>query len=236
MQVSAHGTGASIPPVDEMVVSMKLITPAGETLEISQREDPELFEMARVGLGALGVVSEVTLQLVPAHQLLEHTYIMSSKVRRTYLGHMPKHGSVKSPVRESLGSHAAAGRQFSSCWSTPTSCPQRRASLAQEHARTVTTVSRESQDFISHNDRLACLGMNRIVCGGWNQAQGAHPPHLTPREAHAWQCLSRPSWFIACESLLIICRTSLRGSTENFCRRIGTCGTCGSPTLTQWLL
>lgn len=80
LQVSAHGTGASIPPVDEMVVSMKLVTPGRGTLEVSRAEDPELFRMAKVGLGALGVVSEVTLQLVPSHKLLEHTFIMSSKV------------------------------------------------------------------------------------------------------------------------------------------------------------
>lgn len=107
MQVSAHGTGASIPPVDEMVVSMKLITPAGGTLEISRREDPELFEMARVGLGALGVVSEVTLQLVPAHQLLEHTYIMSSKVRRTCLGTC-RNKAVSESCEGKPRSHAAA--------------------------------------------------------------------------------------------------------------------------------
>ena len=81
MQVSAHGTGASIPPVDEMVVSMKLITPAEGTLTVSRDKCPDLFNMTRVGLGALGIVSEVTLQLVPAHHLLEHTFIMSSKVR-----------------------------------------------------------------------------------------------------------------------------------------------------------
>ena len=79
-QVSAHGTGASIPPVDEMVVSMKLITPAEGTITVSRDKCPDLFNMARVGLGALGIVSEVTLQLVPAHHLLEHTFIMSSKV------------------------------------------------------------------------------------------------------------------------------------------------------------
>ena len=36
MQVGAHGTGASIPPVDEQVVSMKLVTPALGTLELSR--------------------------------------------------------------------------------------------------------------------------------------------------------------------------------------------------------
>ncbi len=35
-----------------------------------------------MGLGALGVVAEVTLQCVPAHQLLEHTFVTTAKARR----------------------------------------------------------------------------------------------------------------------------------------------------------
>ena len=35
-QVSAHGTGAAIPPVDEQVVALKLVTPALGTLELSR--------------------------------------------------------------------------------------------------------------------------------------------------------------------------------------------------------
>lgn len=31
--------------------------------------------MARVGLGALGVVTQLTLQCVPAHRLVERTYV-----------------------------------------------------------------------------------------------------------------------------------------------------------------
>lgn len=36
IQVGAHGTGATIPPVDEQVVSMKLVTPARGTIELSE--------------------------------------------------------------------------------------------------------------------------------------------------------------------------------------------------------
>lgn len=42
-----------------------------------QEKDPELFYMARVGLGCLGVVSELTLKCVPAHELLQHTQVMT---------------------------------------------------------------------------------------------------------------------------------------------------------------
>lgn len=36
IQVGAHGTGATIPPVDEQVVAMKLVTPALGTLQLSE--------------------------------------------------------------------------------------------------------------------------------------------------------------------------------------------------------
>jgi L-galactono-1,4-lactone dehydrogenase len=74
-QVSAHGTGAALPPVDETIVAMKLVTPAEGTLELSRQKDPELFALAKVGLGCLGIVAEVTLQAVPAHKLKETTIV-----------------------------------------------------------------------------------------------------------------------------------------------------------------
>ena len=48
---------------------------------MTAESDPELFRMARVGLGACGVVAEVVLQCAPAHQLLEHTFVSTLKVR-----------------------------------------------------------------------------------------------------------------------------------------------------------
>ena len=79
-QVSAHGTGASIPPVDEQVVRLRLVTPAMGSLELSSSQSPRLFRLAKVGLGLLGVVSELTLQCVDAHELLEQTYVTTVQV------------------------------------------------------------------------------------------------------------------------------------------------------------
>ncbi|XP_021744521.1 L-galactono-1,4-lactone dehydrogenase, mitochondrial-like [Chenopodium quinoa] len=75
LQVGAHGTGAKLPPIDEQVIAMKLVTPAKGIIELSKEKDPELFYLARVGLGGLGVVVEVTLQCVDRQELVEHTYI-----------------------------------------------------------------------------------------------------------------------------------------------------------------
>ncbi|MCO5554993.1 hypothetical protein L7F22_008532 [Adiantum nelumboides] len=78
-QVGAHGTGAKIPPVDEQVVRLKMVTPAKGTLELSAEKDPDLFYLARCSLGTLGVVAEVTLQCVPVQRLLEHTFVTTKK-------------------------------------------------------------------------------------------------------------------------------------------------------------
>lgn len=48
-QVGAHGTGATVPPVDEQVVGMKLVTQNLGTLELSNEKHPSLFRMAKVG-------------------------------------------------------------------------------------------------------------------------------------------------------------------------------------------
>lgn len=78
-QVGAHGTGARLPPIDEQVISMKLVTPSRGTMEVSKDKDPELFYLARCGLGGLGVVAEVTLQCVEGHELVEHTAVSNIK-------------------------------------------------------------------------------------------------------------------------------------------------------------
>jgi L-galactono-1,4-lactone dehydrogenase len=57
---------------------MKIVTPAKGTIEVSKEKNPELFYLARCGLGALGVVAEVTLQCVERHELVEHTFVSNA--------------------------------------------------------------------------------------------------------------------------------------------------------------
>jgi len=60
------GPDRRIPPLDETVVSLKLVTPGKGTIELSEEMDPETFRMARCGVGSMGVAAEVTLQCVKA--------------------------------------------------------------------------------------------------------------------------------------------------------------------------
>jgi L-gulono-1,4-lactone dehydrogenase len=66
---STHGTGATLGGLATQVVAMRLVTAAGDVLDLSPTSDPAAFTAAQVGLGALGAVSTVTLQCVPAFEL-----------------------------------------------------------------------------------------------------------------------------------------------------------------------
>jgi len=62
-----HGTGARLGGLATQVVALDLVLADGTPVACSAGED--LFEAARIGLGALGVVTHVTLRCVPAFTL-----------------------------------------------------------------------------------------------------------------------------------------------------------------------
>ena len=68
-QTATHGTGLRFGNLSSQVVGMRLVTADGSVLELSGERDPDTFRAAQVGLGALGLVSTVTLQCVPAFRL-----------------------------------------------------------------------------------------------------------------------------------------------------------------------
>ncbi len=57
---ATHGTGLSLGCISDYVSGMRLVTPTGDVLNLSADEDPDVFQAARVNLGALGVVTEIT--------------------------------------------------------------------------------------------------------------------------------------------------------------------------------
>jgi L-gulonolactone oxidase len=69
LATGTHGTGARFGGLATQVRGLELVTPSGEVLACSAEENPDVFDAARVGLGALGVVTEVTLQAEPAFAL-----------------------------------------------------------------------------------------------------------------------------------------------------------------------
>jgi len=69
ISTSTHGTGARFGSIATQVRALRLVLADGSDVRCSATEEPELFAAARVGLGALGVIAEVTLQCEPAFVL-----------------------------------------------------------------------------------------------------------------------------------------------------------------------
>jgi L-gulono-1,4-lactone dehydrogenase len=66
---ATHGTGAGLGNLATTIVGLELVTGDGTVVRADERTDAELLRVARVGLGALGVLTEVTLRCVPAFNL-----------------------------------------------------------------------------------------------------------------------------------------------------------------------
>jgi FAD-linked oxidoreductase len=69
ISTGTHGTGASLGGIATQVTGLELVLADGTVVSCSAGERPDLFGAARVSLGALGVLSTVTLQCVPAFAL-----------------------------------------------------------------------------------------------------------------------------------------------------------------------
>lgn len=69
ISTGTHGTGANLGTIATQVIGIKLITASGDVVECSHTHNVEIFKAAQISLGALGIISEVTLQCVPAYRL-----------------------------------------------------------------------------------------------------------------------------------------------------------------------
>ncbi len=61
-----HGTGGAFRGLAAQLVAVTLVTAEGGILRVSETENAELLPAVRLGLGALGILVEVTVQCVPA--------------------------------------------------------------------------------------------------------------------------------------------------------------------------
>ncbi len=66
-----HGSGDSNRVLAHSVVALQLVTADGDLLELSREADPERFPGAVVAMGALGVVTRLTLAAVPGYEIAQ---------------------------------------------------------------------------------------------------------------------------------------------------------------------
>jgi len=69
ISTATHGTGLRFGNIASRIIGLRLVTGDGTVLEATADHNPEVLDVARVGVGALGVLSTVTLQCVPAFNL-----------------------------------------------------------------------------------------------------------------------------------------------------------------------
>jgi L-gulonolactone oxidase len=69
VNTGTHGTGAGLTGLAGQVAALRLALADGSVVDCSPTTRPELFAAARLGLGAFGVATEVTLACVPAFLL-----------------------------------------------------------------------------------------------------------------------------------------------------------------------
>src|SRR5262245_61326354 len=69
ISTGTHGTGAAYGGIATQVEALELVLADGSVAGCSATERPDLFAAARIGLGALGVISTVTLRTEPSFVL-----------------------------------------------------------------------------------------------------------------------------------------------------------------------
>ena len=69
VSTSTHGTGLNRTGLAAQIDSFRMVTASGETIVCDRSQNAEIFHCGRVSLGALGVITEFTLKVVPAFNL-----------------------------------------------------------------------------------------------------------------------------------------------------------------------
>jgi FAD/FMN-containing dehydrogenase len=92
LTTGTHGTGATLPNLAASIVAMKLVQANGEILTVDE-SCPDLLCAARVSMGLLGIVSEVTLQVTDAYNLHERIW------REDFASVMERHDELVSRHR-----------------------------------------------------------------------------------------------------------------------------------------
>lgn len=77
MATGTHGTGKAFQILASQATAIKWLLADGSTRRIEREQEPDLFDLTAVHLGALGLVLELELAVVPAFRLEERTQVQA---------------------------------------------------------------------------------------------------------------------------------------------------------------
>lgn len=79
LSTSSHGTGVRFKSYSAYVVGLRLVTAKGEVLDCDAQRNREVFDAARVSLGALGVITRYRLQNRSAFRLHSRQWVQKTE-------------------------------------------------------------------------------------------------------------------------------------------------------------
>jgi alditol oxidase len=71
---ATHGSGEKNGNLATAVSALEFVNAAGDVVKLSRRDDGDTFRGAVVGLGALGVITKVTLDVQPTYSMRQYVY------------------------------------------------------------------------------------------------------------------------------------------------------------------
>lgn len=150
-----HGTGARFGGLAAQVVGVTLITAQGEFLRVSDTENTEMLPAVALGLGALGILVDVTLQCVPA-----------------FVMHAVDEPAPLDDVLETLDERVSAADHFEFYW-----FPHTEVALTKRQTRLPESTPRKPLPTVGRwiDETLLSNGVYRTVC-----AAGQVLPAITP--------------------------------------------------------
>jgi alditol oxidase len=71
---ATHGSGEKNGNLATAVSALEIVTAAGEIVKLSRQQDDSEFRGAVIGLGALGVITKITLDIQPTFMMRQYVY------------------------------------------------------------------------------------------------------------------------------------------------------------------
>ncbi|MGO4784098.1 D-arabinono-1,4-lactone oxidase [Cryobacterium sp. W22_MBD10_FK3] len=151
-----HGTGGGFAGLAAQIVAVTLVTGDGALLHVSESENSELLPAVRLGLGALGILVDLTVQCVPA-----------------YLLHAVDTPEPFEAVLDGYLERSASADHFEFYW-----FPHTETALTKTNTRLLARTGRAPLGRLNRwvDDELLANGLYRVTC-----AAGLVVPPLVPR-------------------------------------------------------
>jgi FAD-linked oxidoreductase len=155
ISTGTHGTGAGFGGLATQVVGVTMVTAAGDFLRIDDEHESDLLPAVALGLGALGIIVEVTLQCVPA-----------------FVMHAIDEPVPLDDVLATLDERVAASDHFEFYW-----FPHTDVALTKRQTRLPESTVRKPLPAVGRwiDETLLSNGVYRVVC-----AAGQAVPAITP--------------------------------------------------------